>query len=128
MALINYATVFQGIGAVLLDRIVDASGNYITQSAISSIAVTSYDITTDTQISTGSLTVNTTVFNSLQTADPRWIEDTLGFNSAYQLAGTYWPNAGIVRLEIIFTPTSGNALASVWQLTVLPMYSRGGAE
>jgi hypothetical protein len=124
--LIKTGQVFQGSGAVLLDQVYDGNMIPLTQSTVTNINVLSTDLSTNTQIATGTLAVNSTMLNAF-TVTPLWTSDTIGYNSAGNYAGTYWPTANtVVQLEVIYTLEGGETEPSVWHLTVLPLYSQGG--
>lgn len=61
-------------------RIRGAGGQHLTQASLSSIAYAVRNLTEGTTDSTGTFTVSSTVFDNLQTGDPRWTKDAVGYN------------------------------------------------
>lgn len=125
-----HGTVFKNGTAVLMARVVDVNGNEITQSAISAIAYSIYELDpcepdSETVVpghDDVSLTVADVVFNTLQTGG-LWTVDATGYNFRHEIdVGTNdaFPNAGAsyqVRYE--FTPTSGQKVIVRFQLRAI---------
>lgn len=121
-ATINKARVIENSGAVLLARVVKDSGAAIVQADITSITAKVFSADDGTQISTPTLTVAGCVYDTLQT-DARWSADSIGYNVAISLSGDNWPDAGNYRIEIKFTPASGNPFYVVWDVLALNIFS-----
>lgn len=101
----------------LRDRVVDASGDAIQQADVSSIAYAVRD-TADpsTVVASGSLTVASVVYDTLQTGG--WTVDGTGYNFAATLAGSCFPSGDkIYRVEVAFTMVSGGPLYVVKEVT-----------
>lgn len=125
-----YGTVFKNGSAILLARIVDATGQPIDQAAISSIEYTIYELDPcrpdDLTVVDGhdgvALTVADVVYNQLQT-DGLWTVDEDGYNFRHEVdvaQNEAFPKAGSqyqVRYE--FTPASGQKVIVRFQLRVI---------
>lgn len=121
--MIAKAVVIEDSAAVLLARVLKASGAPIVQADVSSISVKVFDAGEASQVgSTYTPTVSAVVYNTLQT-DSRWSEDTTGYNLAIALAGSYWPTAGRYQAEVKITPVSGDAFYVVFALEALNIFS-----
>ena len=109
------AWVFEDGGATVLARIRGNSGAYITQASLSTITYNVYDLDdSDAAVTNGSVTISSSVFDTLQTGDDRWTADSVGFNFAFSLPVAAFPNGATTtnnyrryRIEIKFTPSSG---------------------
>ena len=97
-------------GATFLARINGNTGVAITQSLISSISVKVFDLdsdTPDTAVYSASVTVATSVFDTLQT-DAIWTEDTDGYNFKHAMpASAFAIGNHNYRIEYLFTPATG---------------------
>ncbi len=74
------ATVIEGSGVPVMARVRLTTGSYMTQATVTSIARKVYY--QGSSVSTSVLTVNTVVFDTLQTTaiNPLWTKDTTGAN------------------------------------------------
>ena len=92
------------------DRIIDQSGDAIQQADVASIAYRVADVTApSTVVASGSLTVASVVYDTLQTTD--WTADAIGYNFKGTLAGTCFPSGEkVYRVEFTFTMGSGGPL------------------
>lgn len=101
-----------GVAFTTLARVVGNAAAAITQASLSSISYKIFNEssdTPDTAVETGTLTVSSVVFDTLQT-DARWTKDTTGYNFRNVVAGTNITGDGRRYLvEYLFTPTSGAA-------------------
>ena len=107
-------------GFSLLARILGPDGELITQAGISSISrkvfQTSGD-TPDTATSTATVTVVTTVYDSLQTGHG-WTADTTGYNFRDDLPASVLSAGGhVYQVEWLFTPASGAQFFMVAEIT-----------
>ncbi len=117
------ASIWEDGGAFLAARVLGNNGNYITQSAISSITYLVYDITAGAEVATGSLTVSSVVFDSLQT-DGRWTEDDTGYNFGVAVSASWFSIADhTYRVEYKFTPSSGQVFWVVFELPASAIYT-----
>ena len=117
-------TVFEDTGATIMARIYGNAGTAITQASLSAIVCKVYDLTDNTLIATRTLTISAVVFDSLQTSDPRWTQDTTGYNFLDAAPATCFPSGGrTYRLEYVFTPASGAAFAMVAEVNTLNLLS-----
>lgn len=120
--------VFEDSGASLMARIKGGDGANITQASISSIAYsvfslsTTNGVTTGTETTTGTLTVSDVVFDTLQT-DARWGKDSTGYNFRWDVPASVLANGDTTyRIEIKFTPTSGEAFHVVAEVETVGLY------
>jgi hypothetical protein len=122
-AVITKGKVIENSAVVLLARIAGADGSDVAQSDITSATLKVYDSKAGTQVgSTVTLTVADVVFNTLQ-LDSRWPDETTGYNFAYELAGTFFPDDKLYQVEIKFVPVAGEPFYLVWQLTAVNIFS-----
>lgn len=112
--------VFEDSSAYILARIRGMTGALITIASLTSIQLKVYDSddsdSTPTEIASRSITVASTVFDTLQT-DSGWdtAKDADGFNLKIEVLPTDIPRGGKkYRFEFLFTNTSGK----VWHMVV----------
>lgn len=131
----KYAQGFEDAPIVLMDRVKNIAGAYITQASVSTITyrVDAYSSQRDAETCSNatevtddtSLTTADVVYDTLQTAAP-WdsTADATGYNFRFTLpaasrpVGDKWH-----RVEVIITPTSGDAYPLVWIVETLAMSS-----
>ena len=90
---------------------VQANGVDVTQAVVSTIARKVYNVSTDTLISSTTLTVPSAVFDSLQT-DGRWTLDSDGYNFRDRVPAVNFPEPKqTYRVEYQFT---GSAAEKYW--------------
>jgi hypothetical protein len=110
-----------GSGFPYCARINGLAGSPIVQADITSIAYKVFDLSAgNVQVgATGSLTVATSVYNTMQT-DARWEVDATGYNFSFCLPASYTAALGGHRLqvEVLFTPATGEAFSIVFHLDV----------
>jgi hypothetical protein len=125
-----------GSGVTILARLRGQDGSLVTQASLTSIAYSVANLTEGEVVGTGSLTVSTCVYDSLQT-DARWTQDTAsrpgpdgatGYNFAATLPASLFPETTLtsavarsapprVQVDVTFTPTSGQPFRVVWSWT-----------
>ena len=116
------ATVWEDSGATCMARVVGQAGTAVTQASLTSIAYKVFDLdgaTPDTATATGTLTVATAVYDTLQTSDSRWTVDTTGWNflDTVAAASANLPTGDHrYRVEYVFTPASGQTFRVVFEL------------
>jgi len=105
---------------ILMGRIKSRSGEYISQSTISTIAWTLTDVSdgpnSGTTVASSTFTVSAVVFNSLQT-DAFWTKDTTGYNFRGIITATNIPttySGDRLQADVKFTMTSGEVLRGQW--------------
>ena len=121
-------------GVTLLARVLGQNGAPITQATITSIAWTLTDLTAGAALASGTFTVASAVFDSLQ-LDPRWAADGVGYNFLGTLAASNFalasPSAGVpgqapaprrYQCDVAFTPASGEAFRVVFQFSALSVF------
>ena len=95
-------------------RVQSPPGTDIQQSTISAIAYTVTEMVGPQQgtvTGSGTLSVPSVVFNSLQTpsTDPSWTADNTGYNFSANIPGADFPDAGDYVVEFLFTPSGGGS-------------------
>ena len=121
--LINQSWVFEDGGATCLARVVGHSGAAITQASLSTITCAVYDLdsaTPDTAVVAPTVTISTSVFDTLQGAagaDARWTTDQTGYNFLFALPATSFPTGKHkYAVEFKFTPASGAVFWVVYEM------------
>ncbi len=112
----------EGSGALYLARVGIWDGSNAQQADISTITYATYDLdssTPETAVGSGSLTVSSVIFDTLQT-DAVWTKDSTGYNFSHQIPKASLPNGGHRhRVVYVFTPASGEGFTLVGELDVL---------
>lgn len=133
---------------VLAARIRGANGSLITQASLSSITYRVWNVTLQESVATGTLTISSVVFDELKQTDPRWRQDgpynpgpdgAYGYNFLAILpAATFddlfqtdedrffiadkHTHEYRVRIDIQFTPTSGQGFVVPFEFAVDPTW------
>lgn len=102
---------------------VEHNGANITQSAISSIALTVKHRAratgiVSTTVDAQALTVSNVVFDALQTA-ARWQQDAAGYNFAHTIDADAFPSEGMATIIYVFTPASGSPFPVMLHVPIL---------
>jgi hypothetical protein len=117
--------------AFLMARIYGQQGQYLNQASVASIAYQVTDTTTGLSTKNGTLTVASTVYNSLQQGDPRWTMDTsaypgvdasTGYNFAFVLPGAAIPKAVRYQVDVVFSLVGGGVFRVSWQFVPQGVY------
>lgn len=99
---------WEDTGLVLMARVLGASGAVVTQATLDSITAKVLDRDDDSLVATLTVTIADVVFDTLQTADPRWTADTVGYNFLHAIPATALPSPNKeYRVGYLFTPSSG---------------------
>jgi len=117
---------WEGEAFVFFARIVALSGSNVTQASLSSISCSVYDVTGGASdlVATTSVTISSAVYDTLQTNDSRWTKDSTGYNFAYTVAGSNFPDGGSkYRVEITLLATSGHSMFLVAEATTAELLS-----
>jgi hypothetical protein len=103
------AHVWEDSSLVVMARIRNQAGQYITQVSLQTIDCSVYDMDNNKAlVSNPTITISTTVFDTLQTS-VRWTKDTVGYNFLHTLPASSFPlGPRTYRVEYKFTPTSGD--------------------
>lgn len=119
---IERLTIFEDSAVTLRDRVIDSDGDAVVQADVSSIAYAVRDIADpSTTVASGSLTVNSVVYNTLQTDD--WTVDSTGYNFMATLAGSCFPAGDkVYRVEVVFTMASGGPLYVVKEVSTVERF------
>jgi len=119
---IKFIPVIEDSAFSLLARLKAGDGDYVTQTAISSIAYSVNRLDTGDSVGTGTLTVADVIFDTLQ-KDSRWTEDSKGYNFLWSVNPTLVPDGGVhYRVEVTFTPATGYPYKVIWDLYVTPTF------
>lgn len=108
-------SVWKDGGASIMARVTGTDGANIVQADITSITCAVFD-KTGASVSTPSVVVATSVFDTLQT-DSRWTVDSTGYNFRFDAAASVMVTADErYRWEFLFTPASGEVF---WVVAVI---------
>jgi len=144
-SVINGTAVPGKSGVTLLARLRGSDGRLVTRASLSSIAYTVSDLSAGTSLGTGTFTISTTVYDSLQQGDPRWSADSArepgpdgshGYNFAAELPASLFAlttlaepgvlsgpaRPGRIQADVAFTPASGQAWRVVFAWDSYPVY------
>lgn len=130
-------SVVAGSGVTLLARLRGQGGQHVTQASLSSIGYTVSDLQAGAIIATGTFTVSSTIFDSLQQFDPRWTMDSQaapgadgswGYNFLAGLPASALPQTTLtsaalylppprVQVDVLFTPLTGEVFRVVWSFS-----------
>jgi hypothetical protein len=115
------ATIIEDASVYITALILNTPSNIpFTQSTISLITWKLFRTDNRTQISSGTLTVASVIFNTLQTWPDKPNES--GYNFATSFSGSLFASgASRYRLEITFTPTGGEAFPVIFNLNPLDL-------
>ena len=106
-----------------MGRVLGNDGAYLTQAVTSSITYLIHDITAGADIASGSLTVSSVIFDTLQT-DGRWTEDDTGYNFGHAVQAAWFATPDhTYRVEYKFTPSSGQVFWVVFELMTSAIYT-----
>lgn len=135
MSIVTGGVIPAGSGVVLLARILGNSGQPITRASLSSIAYTVTDLTSATVDGTGTFTISSVVFDTLQQQDKRWRLDSAaepgqdgrwGYNFLATLPASLFTTTTVsatevltptvkLQCDVLFTPASGQAFTGVFR-------------
>lgn len=123
MPLPKRASVYEDSGAFLMSRVLGNGGAPITQALVSAITYLVYDVTAGAEVTSGSLTISATVFDTLQ-LDDRWTEDEVGYNFGVAVSASWFSAPDhTYRVEYRFTPASGQPFFVVFELISSAIYT-----
>ena len=120
----------EGQNVTLLRQVLLADrSTYLTQSIVNSITLKVFDEGAEvptTAISTDTLTLGSTIFDTLQT-DARWEKDSTGYNFRHFLDGSslFTKGGGLYRIEVVIATSStedGN-IPMIWLVKTRGIYS-----
>lgn len=133
-----------GSGVTIMARIRGVNGSLITQASLSTITYAIRDLTDGATDSTGSLTISSVVFDSLQQASDRWTissadtphqkDKSYGYNFLAEFAASlftdfdvgaaspYDVTPHVFEIDIKFTPASGQPFVLAAKFTPIPTY------
>lgn len=105
--LVSSWVVFEDATAVFVSRMQAADGDPAVQADVSSISYAVYDRKLGTEVISGTLTVSSVVYDTLQTGSI-WTRDDVGYNFKYALPTTAFPTGGrSYRVEFKWTFADG---------------------
>lgn len=134
-AKINKGWIWEDACGIALARVINESGQYITQASLTSITCKVYDLdNADAEVATPTVTISSAVFDALQVAaaDLRlWTRDGqqidgVGWNFKFVVPATAFPLGASgsgnstpyrrYRIEFKFDPTSGEDFFLVFEV------------
>lgn len=123
MATTTEVVAFEGSSIQLMARVTGNDGSAINQATLDSITCKVFDSITGSEISTPTVTIADTVFDTLQT-DSRWTKDSTGYNFLHALpASALVDGSKSYRVEYKFTPASGEAWYVVFAVKTIEIMS-----
>ena len=104
------------------------NGANAVQSDFSSITYKAWNTNDrETVVASGSLSVGTVVFNTLQT-DGRWTEDATGYNFRHDITAATFTTPGIYRIEYTGTLAGGGSVIfTPFEVRVVDRWTDGEA-
>lgn len=109
---------FEDTDLTFLARVeIDRAGNLepVLQSELNAITYKVHDGSAET--GTGTATIGTSVFNTLQTGTI-WTVDSTGYNFKHQVGRAAFPAPKVYRVEYLFTLTGGTQFPVVFSVEV----------
>lgn len=106
-----FCSVWEDSSLTLMARITGNAGTNITQASLSALTCRVFDSDDDNEeiLPAPTITIAATVFDTLQTSDPRWTVDTTGYNFKFTIPAANFPTGPRrVQWQFKFTPTSGD--------------------
>lgn len=101
--------VFERASAVLLARVRSHTGQYVTQASLSQIRREIWEIVDGSPSNVSGPTAQTiadVIFDTLQTGDPRWTFDAIGYNFLATIGKDDLPNKGEFKIEYECLPVT----------------------
>ena len=112
------ASIWEDSTPTFLARVkIDSSGTLANVQQADVTSITWKVFLGGTEVGTGTLTVSSVVFNTLQTGTI-WDEDSTGYNFKTQLALANFASSGAHRVEFKWTLTGGTVFFLVYNVTV----------
>ena len=118
MAHYTYSTAPEDTSPYLMAYVQDGNDVDIQKANMSSITYTVDDIDGVETIAETSLTIASVVYDTLQASDSRWTVDDDGYNFAFSVPITGFPEGGRTYIvHVVFTPIVGAAWVHDFQIT-----------
>jgi hypothetical protein len=116
--------VWEDNGFSWMDRVRMNDGEYVTQASLTDINYKVIDLDDIATVPADIALVKTTVvFDTLQTSDPSWVQDTTGYNFKWDVPASVIPTGNKkYRIEIRFNPTSGEDYYLVAEVEAMSIY------
>lgn len=104
-------------------RLEDRDGTYLQQADFSAIAYSVFSLasTPPSILATGTFTISTAIFDTLQTPN-FWTVDSIGFNFVGDIPSTDLATNVDVRVEVKYTLTTAAIFRVVWEAKHIPIY------
>lgn len=105
---------------LVMGKLLGNAGATVTQASLSSITMSVFDMDdNDDQVGVDtSLTISSTVYDSLQDDEPWDTDNGAGYNFRYTIAGSFFPTGGHrYWIEFEFVPVSGDSIIGVIEHT-----------
>lgn len=122
----THADIWEDGEATIMARVVGADGTAVQQADVTSIGYQIFNLmsgTPDTAVKTGTYTIATVVFDTLQT-DARWTVDSTGYNfraTHPTEAGVFDTGGDRYRIEALFNPATGEDFWVVFEVLAQPV-------
>lgn len=106
-------------------RVEDIEGGVVVRADVTSVTLKVFDRDGGNVVTlTQTLVVAGALFDTLQTADPRWTEDAVGYNFAHVIPASAFPKGDRrYRCEFVFDPASGDNFPFVVRVTTSGLLS-----
>ena len=115
-------TAVEDAGVILLARVVGNDGTPITQASLTAITYSVYDITNSVSLGTGTFTISSVVYDTLQTGE-LWDVDSTGYNFKAAIpASVMTPGGSRCQIDVKFDPVTGENFIQIWKFTILNTY------
>lgn len=99
---------FEDNSLFIMARIRNHAGENLQQADLNGVTCQVYD-DTDELVNSPTITVAGTVYDALQTTDPRWEADSTGYNFAFMVPAASFPSGGESYLvKFTFDPVGAN--------------------
>lgn len=98
-------------------RVRAMTGTYLTQSVVTAMTLTTYDITDGRRCQVGdvaTLSISSAVSNSLIAGDARFTKDSIGYNTSFTITSP--PIDRIYDYRLNISTNDGATLAAAWKL------------
>lgn len=118
-------------GPTALARLRGANGALITQASVASIPWAVQDLNTGLLVASGTLTVSSVIFDTLQT-DAIWTKDSIllpgpdgstGYNFKNLFSATLFvPGGDTYQIDVQFVPFIGEPVVQSWKMPTFRVY------
>ena len=120
----SHGIIWEGTSPTLMARVLNSSGNPISQAGTTSVAYSIFDTSRASKvIGSGTRTVGAVIYDTYQD-DDAWSVDSIGYNFRDTPAASNFPIGGrTYRVEYKITPSSGDPYYVVFEVTTRKIYT-----